>query len=52
MAKGVNTSFRFDAQVKEEFASELYKRGLDMTETLEAFMINYVKIARSEGEKT
>ena len=51
MAKGVNTSFRFDLQVKEAFASELYLRGLDMTEVLEEFMVNYVKIARGGKEK-
>lgn len=49
MAKGVNTSFRFDEQIKEEFASEIYLQGLDMTEVLEKFMVNYTKISKNEN---
>lgn len=48
MATGVNTSFRFNPELKSEFKELIEKDGLDMTELFEGFMRNYIKIKKNE----
>lgn len=46
MAKEKHTTFRFDPQLKEDFQNETYHNGIDMTEAIINFMVNYVRLSR------
>lgn len=41
---------RIDPDVKEGFKQETYMQGVDMTETIERFMINYIKASKDGRE--
>lgn len=49
MPKEKHTTFRIDEDVKKAFKAETEARGIDMTEAVQDFMINYVKLCRNEA---
>lgn len=51
MTKSKHTTFRFDDEIKEAFKKEIEMAGLEMTEVLESFMVNFVNIRRNERRK-
>jgi hypothetical protein len=48
MTKNKHTTFRIDPEIKEAFKKETYLAGVDMTDAIESFMVNFVNIKRHE----
>jgi len=41
-----NLSMRISEQLKADFKHETFMQGVDMTETIESFMIKYVEVSK------
>ena len=48
MTKNKHTTFRIDEEIKTAFKTEIELAGMDMTEAIESFMVNFVNIRRRE----
>lgn len=51
MSELVNRTFSVDKQAHKDFKAECAHNGVDMSQTIESFMMSYVKVSREARMK-